>query len=161
MADLQALQQMMIEAYGSYQAILTPGYWQEMKDSLDDVGTTIRLLEQGVGFLCEHDGLVVGAVYVVPAGNPTAFFSAEWAYIRKLGVLPRYRGFGIGKALMKMCIAHARDTGEQMLTLHTAGYQSAWRIYEQLGFIKANDIGQIFGHDYWLYVLELNQHTYA
>jgi len=156
--DLAALQQTMIEAYKGYQNILLPEYWEKMKGNLANEETSIHLLELGTGFVCEHKGFVIGVVFVVPSGNPTALFSAEWSYIRMLGVLPKYRGLGIASALMSQCIDHAIEAGEQVLALHTAGYQSAWHIYERLGFRKVKDLELILGQYYWLYTLDLQQH---
>ena len=84
-----------------------------MKSDLQDGAAFARLLESAISFVCIHKGTVIGVAYLLPHGNATPVFAAEWCYIRKLGVAPAYRGLGIASALMQMCIAHARQTGEK------------------------------------------------
>jgi ribosomal protein S18 acetylase RimI-like enzyme len=61
--------------------------------------------------------------------------------IRLLGVDPRSRGAGVGKSLTNACIRLAREAGHAEVILHTtAPMQIAWRMYERLGFVRAEEL---------------------
>lgn len=153
--DHEALRAAVLQSYGTYEQVLAPEHWATMKRNLEDAETSVRLLQSATAFICEEGETVAGLVYLVPSGEATPFFSADWAHIRQLGVLPEYRSLGIARALMECCIAHAREAGERTLALHTSAYQSAWRMYERLGFKKQRNLGTIYDHEYWLYTITL------
>ena len=61
--------------------------------------------------------------------------------IRLLAVDPRFRGSGVGKALTAECIRLARDAGHSQVILHTtAAMQTAWTMYEGMGFARAEEL---------------------
>ena len=71
----------------------------------------------------------------------TASTRVDTAGIRLLAVAPAARGRGIGKALTRHCIERARALGRAALVLHTTrAMQSAWRMYEQLGFRRSPEL---------------------
>lgn len=153
--DRNTIKDVCFQAYSGYESMLLPEDWMMMKRNLEDEASFSKLFSSAVPIICAVNGEIAGAVFLVPKGNETPFFSAEWAHIRMLGVLPQYRGLGIAHALMQKCIDHARDLGEATIALHTSGFQKAWPIYERLGFQKIKDIGPLFGNTYWLYTIDL------
>jgi GNAT superfamily N-acetyltransferase len=71
----------------------------------------------------------------------TATRRADAAGIRLLAVAPAARGQGVGRALTRECIERARALGRTSLVLHTTrAMQAAWRMYEQLGFLRCPDL---------------------
>lgn len=63
------------------------------------------------------------------------------AGIRLLTVSPRFRRYGIGKALTLHCIDLARKSNNQAVILHTtASMQPAWNLYESLNFTRLPEI---------------------
>ena len=79
-------------------------------------------------WIAELDGERVGSVFVVKE-SPTA------AKLRLLIVEPRARGMGLGKRLVRKCIAFARAKGHRKLVLWTqANLAAARAIYRSLGF---------------------------
>ncbi len=63
------------------------------------------------------------------------------AGIRLLAVAKEWRGHGVGKALSRYCIEQARALGRSTLVLHTTrAMETAWRMYEQLGFQRVADL---------------------
>lgn len=57
--------------------------------------------------------------------------------LRLLAVHPRARTGGIGRALVRECVARARQAGCSDLGLHTAPFmQAANRLYADLGFVR-------------------------
>ena len=62
------------------------------------------------------------------------------AEVRMVGVLPKARGRGIGRALMDACLREARAAGKTLVTLHTTKrMRTAQRMYESMGFERGPD----------------------
>lgn len=154
--DKEQLKNLALIAFGQFRNVLTPENWAIMLGNLNNEENLRYLLERAQIFVCEHNGVFAGIAYLLPGGNPTNVFKAEWAYIRLLSVHPDYEGRGIGRKLTRMCINHARNTGEKVIALHTSEFQDAARhIYESEGFTILEELPQAYGKRYWLYTLNL------
>lgn len=74
---------------------------------------------------------------------PVAGFCAFWLvfdeiHINNLAMRPRFRGQGIGTALLHHVLAEAKDLGARRATLEVrASNEGARRLYERLGFYVA------------------------
>ncbi|HMI07614.1 MAG TPA: GNAT family N-acetyltransferase [Flavobacterium sp.] len=56
------------------------------------------------------------------------------------------RGYGIGKLLTNECIKKAKDKKHGQLIIHsTKSMQTAWKMYENLGFKRSEDLDFIQG----------------
>lgn len=154
--DLPQLKELGLIAYGEFANILTPENWEKMKASLSDEEKLTQLTDVAKVYVCAHRGEIVGMAYLVPHGNPTPIYPAEWAYIRLVGVHPHHRCKGIAKTLTQQCINYAKRTGEKTIGLHTSEMMDAARhIYEGFGFKMQKEIDNPFGVKYWLYSLDL------
>jgi ribosomal protein S18 acetylase RimI-like enzyme len=72
-------------------------------------------------------------------GTATAVKNASG--IRLLGVSPKFRNTGAGKALTIACIELAKVNGRSQVILHTTqAMKVAWGIYERLGFTRSEDL---------------------
>jgi ribosomal protein S18 acetylase RimI-like enzyme len=79
--------------------------------------------------IASHDGTVVGYV------NPVVDGMEAW--IGGLGVIPGYRGLGIGRRLMLAAEDGVRDIGVEDILLEVIdGNAPAFRLYESLGYAK-------------------------
>jgi [ribosomal protein S18]-alanine N-acetyltransferase len=83
-------------------------------------------------------------IYVVRAGDcRVAGFCAFWlvfdeVHINNIAMRPRFRGQGIGTALLRHVLAEARRLGARRATLEVrASNERARRLYERLGFYIA------------------------
>lgn len=103
-------------------------------------------------WIAELDGEPVGSVFVVKENRTTA-------KLRLLLVEPRARGRGLGRRLVKECIAFARAKGYRKLVLWTQSNLAAARsIYRKEGFRKVREeLHESFGAkltgEYWELVL--------
>ncbi|HEY0678103.1 MAG TPA: GNAT family N-acetyltransferase [Chitinophagaceae bacterium] len=71
----------------------------------------------------------------------TATKEQNAAGFRLLAVDPATRGAGIGKMLTNACIQKARDNGLSQVIIHsTKAMQTAWRMYENIGFKRSEDL---------------------
>lgn len=93
-------------------------------------------------FVADRDGIVVGAVFCVDAGQGVA-------RLRLLHVDAGERGTGLGRRLVRDCIAFAREAGYRRMTLWTNDVLvAARRLYEAEGFVMtASERHHSFGAD--------------
>ncbi len=155
-SDLKQLKSLGFLAYGQFQNVLGNENWELMKANHNDDNTYLNVLKLAKCFVCENVNELVGMAFLIPNGNPTAIFEKEWCYIRLVGVHPKFEGKGIGRKLIQLCIDFAKESGEEIIALHTSEFQNAARyIYESLGFVKQKDLDLIYGKQYYLYTLKL------
>ena len=114
------------------------GYRQNILVSLDDVGAAEQLV-------AEHDGAIVGTVLLYPPRRMQVSRSESlempWPEVRLLAVAPAARGRGVGAALMQECLRRVRRAGGRVLSLHTTDLmQTAVRMYERMGFVRAPEL---------------------
>lgn len=153
--DLTAIKGVSLNAYGQYKSLLSPENIIAWEANLSNDKTYLDLLNSGTCFVAINDETIVGTAFLIPHGNPFKWFEFNWSYIRLVGVLPDFEGRGIGKTLTEMCIALAKETGEETIALHTSEFQNAARhIYESLGFKRHKEF-ELFEKKYWLYLLSI------
>jgi GNAT superfamily N-acetyltransferase len=79
-------------------------------------------------WIAEMDGERVGSAFLVKDSD-------DVARLRLVLVEPRARGLGLGRELVRQCIAFARKAGYRKITLWTHGVLTAARaIYQKEGF---------------------------
>jgi GNAT superfamily N-acetyltransferase len=79
-------------------------------------------------WVAERDGAILGAVFLVRAGD-------RLAKLRMLYVEPAARGLGIGRRLVETCMDFARAAGYRRMTLWTNDCLAEARaLYGSLGF---------------------------
>ncbi|MDN3357024.1 GNAT family N-acetyltransferase [Actinomadura sp. DC4] len=85
-----------------------------------------------------QDGEAIGTVTYCPHDSSWAQLTvAGEAEFRMLAVVPAARGLGLGEALVRYCIARAREDGCVTLRLSTEPVMhAAHRIYRRLGFVR-------------------------
>ncbi|MES2678417.1 MAG: GNAT family N-acetyltransferase [Bacteroidota bacterium] len=155
-ADVPQLKELGLASYGQYKNVLSEDAWGKMAANCGDENTYRNLLSVARGFVCEFERHIIGMAFLIPRGNPFAFFEKDWTYIRMVGVDPKHEGRGIGKKLTELCVQFAKESGEKTIVLHTSEFQNAARhIYESMGFKKFKTLDLIHDKQYWLYRLEL------
>ncbi len=133
--ELDEAARLMVEAYEQYAKNIPPEHWKAYRDDIMDVRGRLDGAEL---IVAELKGRLVGAVtlYLDPSKAETSW-PKEWAGIRLLAVPPRYRGKGIGKALMDECVRRARERGYKAIGLHTTDMMDVARgMYERMGFVR-------------------------
>jgi GNAT superfamily N-acetyltransferase len=84
-------------------------------------------------WIAERDGEILGSVFVMPEDEVTA-------RLRVLYVESSARGLGLGRKLVDLCIAFAREAGYRKMVLWTHSNQkSARKIYQAAGFRLASE----------------------
>jgi mycothiol synthase len=108
------------------------GFWRSTFGSRHDFDPN------GWLFCFHHDkpvGICAAVVTRYPQSNQVMGCSIEW-----VGVLPEYRGLGLGRALMTAALNYAYPLQPSPLVLVTQPFRvAAVRLYESLGFRKVKE----------------------
>jgi len=141
--ELPALGQLVADAYAALPGMPgpeeQPAYYAMVRDAAARArNPAIRILAAVTprGELLGSADLIEEMAHYGSGGTATSRTDA--AGIRLLAVAPAARGHGVGKALANHCIERARTLGKSSVVLHTTrAMETAWRMYEQLGFQRA------------------------
>lgn len=153
--DTPALQALGVAAWEAFTSQLSPEHGTTLMKNLADEQTYLSLLETAQCLVCEASN-IVGMAFLVPSGNPTDIYPADWCYIRFVSVHPAQAGKGIGRTLVEKCIALAIDNNEHTVALHTSELMlKAQHIYEKAGFTRRKELPPRLGIRYWLYTKQL------
>ncbi len=157
-SDIPQLKTLALLAYGQFKDVLGIENWKIMESNLSSEEKISELLSKATCFVCADGTTIVGMAYLMPQGNPTPIFQADWSYLRLVAVYPDHNGKGIAKTLTQLCIDHAKQNNEHTVALHTSEFMDAARhIYEGFGFKQLKEIEPLFGKRYWIYTLDLDR----
>ncbi|WP_030899432.1 GNAT family N-acetyltransferase [Streptomyces sp. NRRL F-5126] len=124
-------------------------------ERLRDVGPRAR--QARVLAAVDGEGALLGTVaYVGEGGLFAEVARAGEAEFRMLAVEPDARGRGVGEALVRACLARAREQGHGGVALSTQQTMAAaHRLYERLGFRRdaSRDWSPVPGVDLLVYAL--------
>jgi len=152
--EAHALAQLVVDSYAEFQGKLTADNWASMQANLRRA-----VLDPGKGLpLVATVGGVVGGfiLYFSPGQSDGVLFPTAWASVRLLGVSPRLRGRGLGKALVEECLKRAQAEGAETFGLHTSELMNTARaMYERMGFTVVRELEPRLGVRYWLFRREL------
>ena len=149
--EFQAFGQLLVDVYSSLAGFPTPAEQPSYYQMLANIGSFTEKKDARVLVaILDGCGLVGGVVYF---GDMAEYGSGgiattvrDAAGIRLLGVSPKHRGLGTGRALTLACIQLAREHGHSQVILHTTkAMQVAWQLYERLGFQRSLDLDFLQG----------------
>lgn len=100
------------------------------------------------GWIAELAGDNAGCIFLVRKRGGEG--AGDTAQLRMLYVEPKAQGHGIGRALVDVCVSHAREIGYRRMELWTnAELGAARHLYEQAGFrLESEDRSSKFGKDF-------------
>lgn len=135
----------MVEVYSRLEGFPSPAEQPKYYAMLERIGDFALKPKCRVLVAVTPEALLGGVVYFGDmaqygsGGTATTITNASG--IRLLGVDPRFRGSGAGRALTARCIELAREAGHIEVILHTtAAMRLAWGMYERLGFTRSPDL---------------------
>ena len=144
--EYHRLGQLMVEVYASLEGFPTPEEQPKYYEMLADIGRLSEQRATDVLVAVTADGALVGGVVyyadmVMYGAGGTATQERNASGIRLLGVDPKARGKGVGKALTQACLDRARESGNTQVILHTTlAMRVAWAMYQKLGFERSEDL---------------------
>jgi GNAT superfamily N-acetyltransferase len=124
-----------------------PNYYK----MLANVGELTRKPNTELLVAVSTDGQIAGGVVYFSDMQPygsggTATQEKNASGFRLLAVAPLYQGQGIGKLLTLACIQKAKDLNHPQVIIHsTKAMQTAWTMYEKLGFKRSEDLDFVQG----------------
>lgn len=144
--EFDALGRLMVEVYSRLEGFPTPQEQPRYYELLANIGRFTEKKDARVLVALSSDEELVGGVVYFgdmaeygSGGTATAEKNASG--IRLLGIHPRFRGQGAGRALTQACIDLARAQGHGQVILHTTeAMRVAWGLYERLGFTRSEDL---------------------
>jgi GNAT superfamily N-acetyltransferase len=119
-----------------------PNYYK----MLANVGELTNKPETELLVAVSNEGKIAGAVVYFGdmqyyGSGGTATQEKNSSGFRLLAVDPTTRGGGIGKILTQACIQKAKDSKRVQLIIHTTNaMQTAWKMYEKIGFKRSVDL---------------------
>ncbi len=118
------------DAYSASYGDLSDSYL----DSLRDVAG--RINDGDVWVAVDHDGTILGSVWVAPEGRPLSPVAEPGETdFRQLAVTPAGRGRGIGEALTRHVIALAVERGSHRVVMNSGPQMlGAHALYAKIGF---------------------------
>ncbi|HJW31745.1 MAG TPA: GNAT family N-acetyltransferase [Holophagaceae bacterium] len=144
--DSAALGQLMVEVYSNLEGFPTPQEQPAYYELLANLGRFAEKPAARVLVAHSPEGEMVGGVVYFGdmaqyGSGGTATQERNASGIRLLGIHPRFRGLGAGRALTEACIQLAREAGHAQVILHTThAMRNAWSLYERMGFQRSEDL---------------------
>ncbi len=142
----KAIGKLMVAVYSGLEGFPKAEEQPQYYETLANIGDFTQKPEVELLAALSHDGKILGAVlyfgdmqYYGAGGTVTQEKNASG--FRLLAVDPSARGLGIGRALSVACIEKARKKGHAQVIIHSTAYMKvAWKMYENLGFIRSEDL---------------------
>ncbi|MFC2068168.1 GNAT family N-acetyltransferase [Chloroflexota bacterium] len=134
--ELDKVSRLLLTAFQQYENFIPSAAWQSYLENILDVRSRLAEAELIVAKLNTQ---LVGTVtlYLNISYSSVVVWPKNWAGIRLLAVDPRYRGQGVGRALMDECVRRCCDQGITTIGLHTTKIMDVARgMYEQMGFTR-------------------------
>lgn len=144
--ELKSIGALLVRVYSQLEGFPKQEEQPEYYQLLANIGELTRKPSTELLVAISHEDRILGAVvyfsdmkYYGSGGTATSEKNASG--FRLLAVDPGSRGKGIGKLLSLECIRRAREKGHYNLVIHsTRAMQIAWKMYEKLGFKRAEDL---------------------
>ena len=144
--EFETIGKLMVSVYAQLEGFPKPDEQPVYYNMLANIGELTKKPETELLVAASNDGRIGGAVvhfsdmqYYGSGGTATKEKNA--AGFRLLAVDPQLRGKGIGKLLTNACIQKARDKKLSQVIIHsTKAMQTAWKMYEGMGFKRSEDL---------------------
>jgi len=145
-SEFEKIGKLMVQVYSQLEGFPTeleqPNYYK----MLANIGELTNKPETELLVAISSDEKIMGGVvyfsdmqYYGSGGIATKEQNASG--FRLLAVDPLARGKGIGKLLINECILKAKDKNHNEVIIHsTMAMQIAWKMYENLGFKRSEDL---------------------
>lgn len=144
--EFEPIGQLMVEVYSNLEgfpkATEQPNYYKMLANIGEFASKPATELLVAVS---EEDKIVGGVVYFNEmqyyGSGGSATKEKNAAGFRLLAVDPVTRGQGVGKLLVKECIQKAKASQLSQVIIHTTlAMQTAWKMYENMGFQRSEDL---------------------
>jgi GNAT superfamily N-acetyltransferase len=144
--EFEEIGQLMVAVYSQLDGFPKENEQPDYFRALANVGAFTRKPDTSLLVAVSKENEIAGALvyfdnmlYYGSGGTATREKNASG--FRLLAVNPSCRGQGVGRMLADDCVRRARQKGHQHLIIHTTmAMQTAWRMYEHMGFKRSADL---------------------
>ena len=160
--EFPAIGQLLVNVYSQLEGFPKPDEQPKYYELLSNVGALTE--KHGTELLvAELEGTIAGAVVYFSdmqhyGSGGTATQETNSSGFRLLAVDRSARNAGIGRILTNECISRAKANHHKQLIIHTTlAMQTAWKMYEGIGFNRAPELDfmqgplKVFGFRYALH----------
>lgn len=143
--EFEFIGKLLVNVYSQLEGFPTPSEQPGYYALLANVGELIHRPGTEIIVASDSDNIAGAVVYFGDmqyyGSGGTATQEKDAAGFRLLAVDPAARNAGIGKMLTLACIDKAHQQGRAQLIIHsTAAMQTAWKMYEKIGFKRAEEL---------------------
>ncbi|MGE4290559.1 MAG: GNAT family N-acetyltransferase [Salinivirgaceae bacterium] len=144
--EFESLGQLMVKVYSQLEGFPKPDEQPAYYEMLASIGQqTLKPCTELLVAVTKDDVVAGGVVYFSDmqyyGSGGTATQEKNASGFRLLAVDPAFRGLGIGYQLTRECIEKARFHKNQQVVIHTTqAMQTAWKMYEKIGFVRSLDL---------------------
>ena len=143
--EFEQIGKLMVQVYSQLEGFPTPLEQPNYYNMLANIGELTQKPGTELLVAVSSDDKIAGGVvyfndmqYYGSGGTATKELNASG--FRLLAVDPAIRGAGIGRLLTNACIQKAKDEKHQLIIHTTMAMQTAWKMYENLGFKRSEDL---------------------
>lgn len=137
---------LMVHAYSNLPGFLTPTEHPGYYNLLANIGEITQKPGTEILIATSSEKKLLGAVVYFDdmkhyGSGGIATQEKNTSGFRFLAVADEARGKGVGKLLTHACIRKASEKNHGQLVIHTTmAMQTAWKMYEQIGFTRSEDL---------------------
>ena len=137
---------LMVQVYSQVDGFPKESEQPEYYKTLSNIGEFVNKQETELLVAVSPDDKIAGAVVFFSdmkyyGSGGTATKEQNTSGFRLLAVDPLMRGHGIGKFLTNECIKKAKTKKLHQMIIHTTmSMQTAWKMYENIGFKRSEDL---------------------
>ena len=145
-AEFEEIGKLMVQVYSGLDGFPKPHEQPNYYNMLANIGELTKKPHTELLVALAPDTKIAGGVVYFSdmqqyGSGGTATHEKNAAGFRLLAVSPHARGQGIGKLLTNACIQKTKDKKIPEMVIHTTmAMQTAWAMYEALGFKRAHDL---------------------
>ena len=145
-SEFEEIGRLMVSVYSQLDGFPKESEQPDYFQALANVGSFTQKPDASLLVAVSGENKIAGAlVYfdnmIYYGSGGTAIKEKNASGFRLLAVDPSSRGQGIGRMLAEECVRRAREKKHQQLIIHTTmAMQTAWRIYENMGFKRSADL---------------------
>lgn len=144
--EFDAVGQLMVGVYSQLDGFPKPSEQPAYYQMLATIGNLTNRPATELLVAVDFDNTILGCVvyfsdmqFYGPGGIASSQPNA--AGFRLLAVAPHFRNKGIGRALTQACIEKSRQKNLEQVIIHSSkSMQTAWNLYERLGFERSEDL---------------------
>lgn len=149
--EFEEIGKLMVHVYSHLEGFPKESEQPEYYTMLANIGELTKKPKTELLVAVSSQGKIVGGVVYFGdmkhyGSGGTATKEQNASGFRLLAVKPSARGQGVGKVLTNECIRKAKNQKHKKLVIHTTNaMQIAWKMYENTGFQRAEDLDFLQG----------------